>query len=300
MQQLAPARRSGGLPQYGLVSLWDIMKGYSIRSFITLERFRDLVSRGLRLEETRNNAFRHGGLLGLAELEHQSNEYKMPREFIAEFVSQLKLTCKEFGLEHTARNIETLDVSPPQTEREVCIYYDMVMNEISDHRFVHMPSDRAKYWESSELLSRRARERFPESAAEMRSAGSAFAVSLFTASVFHSMRAAEIGIRKIAIELGVPITGDENWKNVIDQIETKAKKLDDVRRHPTKASDSQFFCEVAIQAGLFKDAWRNQVSHTKLPPYSEPQALEVLTATCRFYEKVAERFAQSDAEPTGG
>jgi hypothetical protein len=297
VQQLAPARRSGGLPQHGLVSLWDIMKGYSIRSFITLERFRELVSSGLRLEETRNNAFRQGGLLGLAELE---NEYKMPREFIAEFVSQLKLTCKEFGLEHTARNIETLDVSPPKTEREVCIYYDMVMNELSDHRFLHMPSDRAKYWESSELLSRRARERFPESAAEIRSAGSAYAASLFTASVFHSMRAAEIGLRRIAVELKVPITGDENWKNVIDQIEAKAKKLDDVPRHPTKASDSQFFCEVAIQAGLFKDAWRNQVAHTKSPPYSEPQALEILTATCRFYEKVAERFAQADEPPTTG
>ena len=50
-----------------------------------------------------------------------------------------------------------------------------------------------------------------------------------------------------------------------------------------------------MELGLMKDAWRIPMAHSKAT-YRQPQALEILRATCRFYEKVAERFSESGAE----
>lgn len=105
------------------------------------------------------------------------------------------------------------------------------------------------------------------------------------------MRAAETGLRIVAGALSVTITGDEHLKVVIDGIEAKAKSLDTVPKHPNKISDSQFYCEVAIDAGLMKDAWRNHVAHAK-STYDSEKAKQILDATCRFFEKLSERFTQ--------
>jgi hypothetical protein len=44
---------------------------------------------------------------------------------------------------------------------------------------------------------------FPFASKELVEAGNCLAASLYTASVFHSMRGAEIGLRVLGIELGV-------------------------------------------------------------------------------------------------
>ena len=141
------------------------------------------------------------------------------------------------------------------------------------------------------LLDAAAKEKFADVYGEIRSAGTCYACGLMSASVFHSMRAVELGLRIIARALGVTVTGDEQLKNVIDQIERAAKKLDDTPSRAGKKSDSQFFSEVAIHAYNVKDAWRNYVAHAKAE-YTDDNALNILANVQRFYAKVSERFDQ--------
>ena len=145
--------------------------------------------------------------------------------------------------------------------------------------------DRAAFWGRDDHVSQAVKDRFGEVSQELRAAGSALCVTLFTASVFHSMRAAEIGLRTVASELEVSLKGDENMKNLVDLIRSKAGSLADGPKCPDKRQLTQKYSELAIEAGLFKDAWRNHVSHGKAT-YDESQAREILRATCRLFEKL--------------
>lgn len=144
----------------------------------------------------------------------------------------------------------------------------------------------SEYWGRDDLVSAKVRDRFPEAVQEIRWAGSSYCASLYTASVFHSMRAAEGGTRTVAAELGISVDGTENMKNVIDAIRTAANKtMEERKTEPLRNQRSKHYSEIAIDAGLFKDAWRNYVAHSRVT-YDKDQALTILKATCRFFEGI--------------
>jgi hypothetical protein len=208
----------------------------------------------------------------------------------------------QFRLDQSKRTLLGLSDNPPQTDRELALVYNMVMNELDEHLYLFVPSDRRQYWENDTLVSDRVKKKFRRSnvVSELRSAGNAYACALDTACVFHAMRAAETGVRVIATKIGIPdVTNDDEWKSLVERIIKKANALDNVKRHPKKKSDSQFFSEVGTQLWLFKDAWRVPAAHSK-ETYSQPKALEVLQATCRFFETVAKRFSEVDAAAFSG
>lgn len=279
-----PAQR-GRLP-CGLVSLLDIMERFQLDSFIYLERLREGVGEALRLDAeapTMGNA-----LLGTLR---GPEERRFSQVLLGHVIEDMVKACKKFKLENALQNIEPLLESPPQTDREVAIYYDMMMRELRQGSFFQMSRDRSAYWRTDRLLSDAVKARFISVAHEIKAAATAYACALPEASVFHSMRAAEVGLLEVAQQLGVPVTGEEMLKNVIDGIQAAARKIDDAPRYPDKKSDSQFYSDVALEGGLMKDAWRNYVAHAKAT-YSEQDALDILNATCRFFEKFAKRDEQ--------
>lgn len=287
LNKLAPSLPQDDWSFSGLVSLWDIMKKFDPKTLVRLERLQNLVGQVLQQKVALDSQPRNA-MLEMAG-SHPSDDFLGP--LVQSVVYELKAVAKDLDLVQSLKNFHGLDVQPPQTQREVVIYYQILMNELEGRLFLFVPAERAEYWDSRSLVSDTVKAQFPESnvVPELRAAGSAHACALYTASVFHSMRAAEKGLLLIAEKLNVPVTGDEMLKNVIDGIESAAKKLDDVKKHPDKKSDSQFFCGVATEGGIMKDAWRNHVAHAK-SVYMEGDALEVLKATCRFFEKVAGRF----------
>jgi hypothetical protein len=68
---------------------------------------------------------------------------------------------------------------------------------------------------------------FCSAAAELVAAGNSFASELYTACVFHSMRAAEIGVRAFATALGVTFKFDieyAEWGKIVGEINPKSKQ----------------------------------------------------------------------------
>ena len=91
----------------------------------------------------------------------------------------------------------------PRTLGEFNTIAAAIASELSRELFCYIPTYLAKYYEAPGIVTERASGAFPKATAELREAGTAFAAGLNTASVFHAMRAVEIGMRSLASDLKV-------------------------------------------------------------------------------------------------
>jgi hypothetical protein len=96
-------------------------------------------------------------------------------------------------------------------------------------------------------------------------AGNALACGLYTATVFHSMRAAEIGVRVLGKELGVEFPDKPlelaEWQSILDNCDSKIGAMKQLPRGTEKDDKLNFYSQAAVQFRYFKDAWRVRVAH---------------------------------------
>jgi len=167
-----------------------------------------------------------------------------------------------------------------------------IENNLNARKFMFMPVDHASYWNNPEIFGRYFVLSFPEAASfEMLEVGKCFAAARGTACVFHCMRVAEYGLRKLARRLRVTI-GDHgkkcpleygDWNKVIIAIRNKITKI---RQHPAGAKRErslQFYSSVADQCEYLKDIWRNEVMHARRF-YSKSETLGVINRVRDFIE----------------
>jgi hypothetical protein len=185
----------------------------------------------------------------------------------------------------------------PETSAEWQVYVAALETEISARLFLYVPTESAKYYENDEFLADETRIKFPKATGEMRAAANCYALSQPTASVFHSMRAAELALRAMAGAFGSSVNfphGIEvaQWQTVIEQIEKAiAEKEKAMAKGLTKQEEMKFWSDAAVQFRYFKDAWRNHVSHSK-ETYDEPQALTILLHVKQLLDNLATRFGE--------
>jgi hypothetical protein len=103
-------------------------------------------------------------------------------------------------------------------------------------------------------------DRFPSATHDIAEAGKCFALGLGTATVFHLLRVMEIGLRALAVPLGIPYA--PSWDSYLRQI--NARVADD---HKTKneewKKDEPFYRDLAGDLLTVKTAWRNPTMHVK-------------------------------------
>jgi hypothetical protein len=132
-------------------------------------------------------------------------------------------------------------------------------------------------------------ESIPEARIDIEEAVSCYALERNTASVFHSMRVAERGLRGIARELKVKLTDKGKpveietgtWGKVLAQIRHKLQA--EHQKAATKGREAQlrFYSQVADHCEYMRDIWRNEVSHAGRP-YDEGEALGALNRVREF------------------
>jgi len=110
-----------------------------------------------------------------------------------------------------------------------------------------------------------------------------------TASVFHSMRVAERGLRIVARKLHVKLTDNGKpkpieraaWGEVVGQIQNKIKIERQKPKGKAQALRLQRLAEAGDHCEYMKDLWRNEVSHAG-KFYNEGEALGVLNRVRDF------------------
>jgi hypothetical protein len=182
----------------------------------------------------------------------------------------------------------------PKNIEEYELLLAAVTAELKTRLFLFVPEHRAYLFEKKDLMSDAARTRFPEAIGDLRDSANALAIGFYTASVFHAVRALEIGMRSLAVSLGVEFSfplEQADWHSIIEQMESKVRAMKDLSKSAVKDADLKFYSETAMQFRYFKDAWRIRVSHAR-ENYDDPQATSVLEHALSFFELIASRLSQ--------
>jgi len=244
-----------------------------------------------------------GGREALAEIDKKPIEplSEEARENLTINLKYIHAHCKRMGLKVSTAVLEKrlptndLPASLPETRAELQTLLDVVMTELKEELFLYVPAHRAKYYEL--IFQSFITTAFPLASKELVSAGNSLAAGLYTACVFHSMRAAEIGLRVLGKTLNVtfpdrPIELAE-WQNILDQVESKIREMQKAPTKDRKFKDEElhFFAQAAKQFIYFKDAWRVRVAHAR-ETYEEVPAIRVFSHTVEFFEVLATRLSE--------
>ena len=129
---------------------------------------------------------------------------------------------------------------------------------------------------------------FMNAVQDIAAASRCFALDEWTACIFHLMRVLEHGLRALAIKVALPpdAMAHENWKNVIDQIESKIREMEKDPKTPAKIARIGVLSSAATQFRYFKDAWRNHVSHSGAS-YDQHEGERVWTHVKAFMQHMA-------------
>ena len=183
----------------------------------------------------------------------------------------------------------------PETEEAFNILVDAVRLELKNRLFLFVPPHRAEFYEMDSILSAATKIAFPTPYEELREAGNCLAAGMNSATVFHAMRAAEIGVRAFGSALGVAFPSHPlelaDWQNILEQSESKIGDMRKLPKGTHKDEELYFYSQAAIQFRYFKDGWRVRAMHGRAT-YSEPQAKEILNHVRDFFESLAGRLKE--------
>jgi hypothetical protein len=275
-----------------LWSLWDMIR-QPIWKFVTT----GILMQNVQVVFSKVGPGRIGG--GLAP--PPDNLYEIAQKNIQRFIDDLIMMCETLDLPTSLYLLHAAKQIPPKTAGEFNWLIMSLEAEMKSKLFVYIPSERAIFFEKEDILSDSTKEVFPHAYKELYEAANCYAAERYTACVFHSMRAIEIGLRSLGTALGVafpdkPIELAE-WQNIIEQIESKIKlklteHVSSKEQATERDSNRKFYSEVAAQFRYFKDGWRIRVAHGR-EMYVGSQAITVLSHAREFFEDLGKRLSET-------
>ena len=155
-----------------------------------------------------------------------------------------------------------------------------------------------EYYEQKQLFGSEVFVKFESARPDVSEAGNCYAMGRYTACVFHCMRVVEKGLHALVGDLnsrfGASVVFNRdieyiNWGNIIDKIEAEIRKLLDPNRKPRLAPDDlRFYSESAKEFVYLKNAWRDDVSHSR-SEYDQPTARSVMDHVKAFMVYLADQ-----------
>jgi hypothetical protein len=122
--------------------------------------------------------------------------------------------------------------------------------------------------------------KLPSMAEDAQEAATCLSLERWTASVFHLMRVVEIGVQKFGDKIGISLTTEKNWQNILDEVNKAIKKMD------PKNELTKQYASLAAHLYNVKLAWRNEVMHPKAT-YTEQEADEIYLHVDTFIRNIA-------------
>jgi hypothetical protein len=157
--------------------------------------------------------------------------------------------------------------------------HDRIRDELEDRLFMYIPSDRAEFYDKSDLFGKDVITKFPTIQFDMVEAGNCYAAGRGTAVVFHLMRIMEKGVQAIGNKLGVPLVDEKNWQVILNETDKAFKAL-------PKARQSAELAQTLANLYAVKLAWRNSVMHPK-DTYTLEEAGKLIRTVRIFMEQLA-------------
>jgi hypothetical protein len=190
---------------------------------------------------------------------------------------------------------------------QVRMIHDGINDNLAKRHFMILSEEESSFYVNPDLFGNSFKEKYPMQAMkDAFDAGNCYAASLYTACVFHCMRVAEYGLRKLARNafLKVKLTQKKgkphpieyaDWQKVIEGIRSKIVKIRQRPVGPKRDQDIRFLSTAADHCEYMKDIWRNELSHTRRW-YKKEEALSVISRVKEFVVAIGEHSGSSPAE----
>ncbi len=272
----------------GLVSLWIVIRFYQERFFEALHLL-EQIENELRsiLDVSVSEAFpaaaqiqRAKLALGYIKEQCALTELRTTGDLAANIIRSLHADSKFF---------------PPVSVKEILVQLgllrDSIRSELERHLFMYIPLAKAEYWQASGPFGKSFLP--PDVGAaqwEIDEAGNCYTAGRNTACVFHSMRAAEHGLRKLARKLRVKLThsgkampieyGD--WNDVTTAIKNRIAEARKLPRGAKRQAKLDAYSAAADHCEYMKEI-RNNISHAR-KSYKDGEALDALRQVLAFMQ----------------
>lgn len=171
---------------------------------------------------------------------------------------------------------------------------DAIETELKDYYYYLYPKHKGQKlaaWKTDWKTSLAA---FPSIEWDVYSAVDCYALLHNTASVFHSMRIAEAGLRALARERRIKLAKNKplewgTWQDIIKELDDEIKLIAGKKAGAAKDAALAFYSGARADLNGFKDEYRNLVMHVRAT-YDEFQALRALTNVHAFMERLAAKI----------
>ena len=166
-----------------------------------------------------------------------------------------------------------------------------IMAELSVRKFVFVPSPDNEFFQKDQLFGGSVYEAFPAAREELKNAGTAYAIELYTACIFHLMRVSEHGLRGLARQVKAKVQSKyglvpleyADWHSVITAIKERIKASREQAQGPKKQRQLEFYSDAADHCEYIKDIWRNTTSHSR-KLYNQSDALQAMDRVKAFMQ----------------
>lgn len=171
---------------------------------------------------------------------------------------------------------------------------DAIEVELQGHLFFRYPRDKGKKLSAFPDDWAFIATAFPAVHADALCATDCYGMEQNTASVFHSMRVAEHGLRAIASERRIRLPKNKpvewgNWMEIIKELDNAIKEVAGAKAGAAKDRALAFYSGARSDLNGFKDEYRNSVMHVR-DRYDEHQALRALTNVHHFMGRLSEKL----------
>jgi hypothetical protein len=163
---------------------------------------------------------------------------------------------------------------------------DALMRALGTRLFMAIPKEGHELLLAAEApFGKPIKRAFPSAASDVTQAKVCMAFELYTASVFHLMRAVEWALRALANDLGVkrirtvkkpgkkavyqPLSYAE-WERILDGLHDAVDaRIAKLKRGQEKQKTQEFYYPILQDIRAIKDAWRNHVMHARVEYMTE-------------------------------
>ena len=191
-------------------------------------------------------------------------------------VRRLKFRSVDRQLEKIKEHFTSGHATAASMRPMIVSLYERMMEECGDRFFLAVSAENADYYkQTTPLFGPDAEAKFPQMSEDISESGKCIALDRPTAAVFHLMRVTEIGVQCFGDKLGVTLTSEKNWQNILDEINKTIKAMDH------KAAQTKAYAAVSSHLYNVKIAWRNEVMHPK-QTYTSDEAMNIFAATKVF------------------
>jgi hypothetical protein len=276
-----------------LWSLWDIMETF--RADLVCEAVEQIttVMAGIKHEPDPNQFIPE-------TLAAQAERLVAKARFIA---ASSSLTETSKLLQRLEKEYQQNDITYSRLSFQLEQLFELMKSELQASTVLIVDGSDGVYYDREFLFGRAVFDAFPSARNDVKEAGNSLACGRATATVFHLMRAAEIGLRALATDRRVKFQKRSNlpleyreWGEILEQLEGKEREIECYTASPARDVQLAFYHGAMIELRAFKNKYRNPSAHTRIS-YDIHQARSAMQHAMGFMKIIAERIGEKTKTP---